>query len=382
MPVDRNRLLAEADSLLHRSTFTREDSARVESLLALADASIDRTELRRGTLALHAEELGRPTPRAATDSRFLSYLREGFSALNLEEKRLIGPERARPIKAAEGVGSGAGGGYIVPASFADTFFTILKQVDELFELATLFPTPTGSPTAFPLVDDVANAASIVGESQGSTEVEPTYAPVTFNACPTWRSGMVRASVELVQDSHFPIESIVAQATAKRFARGVGAAFVTTLLASAGLGVTAAAQAAIASDEIFSLIDALDAAYLPGASFLMSHATYTALSKLKGAGSGNYSFPVTVDASGRPLLVGFPVHFSPSMPAIAAGAKTIAFGDHSRFIRREVRGSLQLKTYIERYAELGQIGWEGFLRIDGALSLSGANTPVVYLAMHA
>jgi len=384
MPTDRAALLAEADSILHKTTFTKEDSARVESLLRLADATTDRSDLRRASLAQHSAQLGLPAPIASmsADTKFVAYLREGPGALTLEERRKIGTERTQPIRAAQSAGTGSAGGYVVPASFSDTFLTILKKVDELFGLATLFPTRTGSPTNFPLIDDTANVAAVVAENAQSTEVEPTYAPCVFGQCPTWRSGMMRASVELAQDSHFPLEALLAGVAALRFARGVGAAFITTLLGAAGLGVTAAATNAIAADEVFSLIDSLDAAYLPNAAFLMSHATFTALSKLKGAGSGNYLFPVTLNAEGRPLLAGFPVYFSPSMPALAAGAKTVTFGEHSRFLRREVIGSLQLKTYVERYAELGQVAWEAFLRTDGALALSGSNVPVVYLAQHA
>ncbi len=43
----RTAILAEVDSLLHKPTLSREDSARAEQLLNLADSLVDRTELRR-----------------------------------------------------------------------------------------------------------------------------------------------------------------------------------------------------------------------------------------------------------------------------------------------------------------------------------------------
>lgn len=45
--------------------------------------------------------------------------------------------------------------------------------------------------------------------------------------------------------------------------------------------------------------------------------------------------------------------------MTTGQKTVAFGDLSRFIRREVANSLSTKVYFERYAEFGQIGYEAF-----------------------
>ena len=63
----------------------------------------------------------------------------------------------------------------------------------------------------------------------------------------------------------------------------------------------------------------------------------------------------------------PIYLSPSMPAMTTGLKPVAFGDLSRFLRREVRNSLMTKVYVERYAEFGQVGYEGFWRVDGLLA---------------
>ena len=75
-----------------------------------------------------------------------------------------------------------------------------------------------------------------------------------------------------------------------------------------------------------------------------------------------------------VLFDFSVYMSSSMANIEANAKPIAFGDLSRFIRRQVRNSLAVKTYVERYAPSGQIAWEGFLRVDGRLA-KAANAPL-------
>ena len=381
--MDRIALLAEADQLLHKSTFSKEDSSRVESLLRLADSITDRSDLRRATLAQHDAELGRPAPEiiSAADTKFFNYLRQGKNALTPEERVKVGSElQGAQIRAAQGVGTGSTGGYTVPPSFADYFLSVLKQTDGIFELGTPWLTPTGSVSGFPMVDDIANAASVVGENTTSTEVETAYAAIAFNQTPTWRSGFMRASVELATDSRFPLDRLLAGVAAARFARGIGPTLTATLLGSAALGLTAAAQAAIAPDEIFQLIDSLDGAYLQNASFLMTRATFSAISRLKTT-TNAYVFPQSVDAAGHPLLASFPVFYSPSMPALGAGAKTISFGNHSRFLRREVIGSLVFKTYVELYALLGQIAWEAFWRVDGALAL-GSNSPVVYLQQHA
>src|SRR3954469_6879837 len=61
----RSELLATADSILKKDNLTREDSARVEQLIALADET-EKDELRRATMDAHSRELGHlETPEAS-----------------------------------------------------------------------------------------------------------------------------------------------------------------------------------------------------------------------------------------------------------------------------------------------------------------------------
>jgi HK97 family phage major capsid protein len=143
----------------------------------------------------------------------------------------------------------------------------------------------------------------------------------------------------------------------------------------------AGTTAITSDEIYSLIDSVDEAYATNGSFLLKRSTLTSLRKLKTTSGGAYVFPEERDNQGYPLLAGYRCYISPSMAGMSAGLVPISFGDHSRFVKRTVAGSLEVRTYIERFAEYSQIGYEGFLRADGALLQSSTATPVKLLTMH-
>jgi len=59
MTRSRSEILAEVDQLLKKQTLSREDSARATSLLELADAVTDRSELRRAVTESRNRELGR-----------------------------------------------------------------------------------------------------------------------------------------------------------------------------------------------------------------------------------------------------------------------------------------------------------------------------------
>ncbi|MGH9636983.1 MAG: phage major capsid protein, partial [Candidatus Angelobacter sp.] len=63
-------------------------------------------------------------------------------------------------------------------------------------------------------------------------------------------------------------------------------------------------------------------------------------------------------------------FSPSLDV------NICFGDLSRFIRRVAM--VEVKSYAERYAEYGQVGFEGFMRCDGHLLRTDNAAPIKYL----
>jgi HK97 family phage major capsid protein len=377
MTSDRATLLHQAEQILKQTSFSREDSSRVESLLQLADRYSDKSDLRRAALQARNIELGRPveipepTPEAEQEFRvYFARGTEGLSEIRAEEMRKL--ERR-----ALGTTTTAGG-YLVPESFSTRLESMLKKTDGLFEVATLFETSTGTATGYPVLEDTANSAAVVAEN-GASNAGPdlVFAVVSFGACPMWRSGIIRAPVELISDAAFDFAGLVADAAGVRFARGAGSAFVSTLLGAASSAGTTSGASAITSDEIFGLVDAVDEAYAQNGSFLMRQSSLTYLRKLKGSG-GAYMFPSERRADGVPMLAGFPVYISPSMGAIATGEKAVSFGDHSRFVRRQVRNSLAVKVYVERYAEFGQQGYESFVRMDGGLLKSGSAVPVKYL----
>lgn len=360
----KSAVLAEVENLLSPSQpFSKEAASRVESLLAYSTHLPDDADSKR-----------RPLESLRVNPEFRAFLVQGKSALDYKRRNELEKQQIQAL------GHADTGAYIVPADFFQTFETVLKETDHLFDVGTRFESATGTAVGFPLLDDVGSAAAVVAENQTSTEADLIFGNLAFPTCPTWRSGQVRASWEFQGDQAFNFEAMLAAAFAKRIARGAGADFVGKLVTAAGAGVTAAATNAVVGDELYSLVDALDESYLPNASFCMKRSTLTAIWKLKGSGSGNYLFEPEFDANGRPMLLGFRVVLCPSMPAMAASQKSITFGDHSRFVIRVVRNGTVIISSPERYAEYGEGSWQMLARIDGGL-LVGSVNPVVCLQQH-
>ena len=241
-------------------------------------------------------------------------------------------------------------------------------------MSTRVVTARGGPFQYPVDNDSAQSAAVVLENVASaTNVDIIFDNVAFAKCPNWRSGMIRAPRELVEDSAFPLVTVLAGIFARRFARGVGATFVTALLAAADAGVTSAAPTALTEDEILDLIASVDPAFMTSGTFMMNPATLLYLQKLKASTGGSYLIESGTDAAGYPTIFGRRVYCSPSYATIAGDAKVISFGDHTKFVSREVRNSLAVKTFVERFAEYGQVGYEAHWQIQGNLAKVGRRT---------
>ncbi len=295
------------------------------------------------------------------------------------------------------------GGAFVPEGFQDEVYDTMKQVDELTnpEVVTHLRTDNGAPLLLFGGDDVENVATIVGEGNTSSEVDPTALQQTLlPTVPTWDSGVVACSLQFLQDSAVDISVWLAKALGIRLARGIGQSLVSTLESSAIEGATSTSTSQIAYDDLLNLRSSVDEAYRRSAKcfWLMSDATLANIDALVDSVGQPIIKPVF--QNGRRIILGYPVAFSPSLPSIAANAKAAYFGDFSRFIFRTVNGiekgsgdtkSGQLVRLWETpgFVENLVVGFKCFMRAQGALmdvfddgSPAVSNSPVKYLQMAA
>jgi HK97 family phage major capsid protein len=282
------------------------------------------------------------------------------------------------------------GGFLVPAGyFRDKVFSMLKATDRLFDedVVTKYESENGNTLAVPMIDDTGTSATVIAEGVVSTEGEITTVDrVLLAKVPTWRSKQIIFSTELLQDSAFPAEDLIASAIATRFRRGIGASNVTTLLSAATSGLTSGSGTAVSLTDLLGLMGSLDPAYLasPKCFWAMRFSTLITLYQLRDSAGRNLIKPRR-DANGNPLILDIPVAICPSMPAIAVNAKAVALGDFSRFFVRTVKNTLSLKRYSQSpgLAENGLVAFEGFVRSNaGLLVASGADSPVKYLTQAA
>ena len=106
-----------------------------------------------------------------------------------------------------------------------------------------------------------------------------------------------------------------------------------------------------------------------AKFILADSTIAAIRKLKD-GNGNYIWQPALVAGEPDRLLGYEVLTSAYMPTLAAGAKTIAFGDFSYYNIGD-RGTRSFAELKELFAGHGMVGFIAKERVDGKLVLPEA-----------
>ena len=274
------------------------------------------------------------------------------------------------------VGTDTEGGYLVPDEFERTLIEALEEENIFRTLANVITTSSGD-RKIPVVASK-GTASWIDEEGAIPEADDSFGQVSIGA---YKLGtLIKVSEELLNDSVFNLEAYISKEFARRignkeeeaFFSGDGSGKPTGIFATTGgaqLGVTTAGATAITLDEVLDLFYSLKAPYRNKSVFVMNDATVKAIRKLKD-GQGQYLWQPSIQAGTPDTILNRPLHTSSYVPAIAAGAKTIAFGDFSYYWVADRQGRV-FKRLNELYAVTGQVGFVATQRVDGKLILPEA-----------
>ncbi len=274
------------------------------------------------------------------------------------------------------IGTDSEGGYLVPDEYERTLVESLEEENIFRQMAKVIKTSSGD-RKIPVVAG-RGTASWIDEEGAFPESDDSFGQVSIGA---YKLGtMIKVSEELLNDSVFDLQSYIS----REFARSIGAkeeeAFFTgdgkgkplgVLAATGGAetGVTAASATAVTADELMDLYYSLKSPYRKKSVWVLNDSTIKAVRKLKDS-TGQYLWQPSLTAGAPDTILGRPVKTSAYMPAIAAGAKTIAFGDFSYYWIADRQGR-SFKRLNELYAASGQVGFLASQRVDGKLILAEA-----------
>ena len=312
---------------------------------------------------------GQPNPENKTGRASDEYKRAFWNAMR---SKAAGYEVLNALQ----VGTDSEGGYLVPDEFERTLVEALQEENIFRTMAKIIQTASGD-RKIPVVASK-GTASWVDEEGAIPESDDAFGQVSIGAYKL--ATMIKVSEELLNDSIFNLESYIAREFARRigakeeesFFIGNGTGKPTGIFNATGgaeLGVTAASATAITVDEIMDLFYSLKSPYRKNAVFVMNDSTVKAIRKLKD-GNGQYLWQPSISAGQPDTILNRPVKTSAYVPAIAAGAKTIAFGDFGYYWIADRQGR-SFQRLNELYAATGQVGFKATQRVDGKLILSEA-----------
>ena len=304
---------------------------------------------------------------------FVEYLMKGENGVSAENRKLF-EQRA-------GL-SGVSGGVLVPRTLADSIEVALKSYGGMLQAGTIITTSTGGDLILPTVNDTSNKATIVAEYNKSTQKAPSFGSETLKAY-TYRTPIVPVSMELLQDSSFDLEALLAELLSDSFGRGVnddltngnGTGKPKGILQSATACDDKAAATAIKLNDILDLMKAVDSNYAKVGKFMFNRDTLFALMKIKDT-TGRFIWQEGAKDGTPPTLFGKSYILNDDMPGIAAGNASVLFGDFSKFRIRMVK-DFRVIRLNELLAEYLSIGIFGFARMDGILLNAGTH-PIMKL----
>ncbi len=277
------------------------------------------------------------------------------------------------------------GGDTIPAE------TLMREIEinmlafgPMAQVAELMVTSGGETLSWPTVDDTDHTGVQIGENtdlsnSGSGGDAPDFAQVQWEAYKL-SSQMILVPYELLEDNVVNLPVVLGQLIGERLGRfrntryttGSGSSQANGIVTAATVGVTAASATAIASDEVYELQHSVDPAYRNGAAFMCNDNTVYYLRTLKDS-DNRYLWQSGFNTGIPDTLAGAPLFINQDMASRAANAKTLLYGQLSKYKIRRVNG-FRMYRLTERYRDTDQDGFMMIVREDG--NLLDAGTPPV------
>lgn len=330
-----------------------------------------------------------------TDRAFVEWMRYGTQGLG-ERDRAIMAKRAAPVEGRRTVENDEDralstnvdttGGYLVPESMSGSIDEALLFFGGMREANTFkLTTSGGGDLLIPTSNDTTNSGVRVGEGNTNTEQGITFGQAKLGAY-TYSSKIVKVNRQLLQDAVFDIAGFVGRKLGERLGRIQNTEFTTGTGASQPYGIAATATSGVAGatgqttsiiyNDVVDLVHSVGRSYRQGSQFMFADLTLAILRKLK---DGN-GYPIWQPglSQGEPdRILGFEYVINNDVATMAASAKSVFFGQWSKYWIRDVQGTILLRLE-ELYAANLQVGFLAFSRADGNLIDAGTH-PIKYYA---
>lgn len=347
-----------------------ERKSKLDTLVTLDAPDINVREL--ANQAVNAAK--QPNKPSYTDT-FWRYVQHGGQELSREQRDLLRQFESRGTNTITTTTAGTTyGGYNIPEEFSGELYKSMKAFGGMLQAGRIWNSVRGGLMNWPTLDDTSASGEWLTEGNAITVNDMTFSRKQFNAYTV--GTLAKLSIEFLQDEDVSfVQSELAGLFGNRLGRTLNEAFTTGngtnkptgFVTDAASGVVAA-SGSLTRDNLVDLIHSVDPAYRRGASvaFMMNDSTLANIKKLAfGSADDRPLWQVSIREGEPDRLEGFPYVINQDMASIGTGNVSVAFGDWSKYIIRQV-ATPSLIRLDERYMDALTVGFIMYARYDGKL----------------
>ena len=338
-------------------------------------AKLEVTDALHEQVARTIVERRSPSPVKTDSENLIALLKGDIRSFDSHRTIPVGSNRAivQEIRALQSAGGSA-----IETTFADFVTVFERTLNPMMEIANVIPTRTGSPIVLPrLTGDVTSSGTVTAEAAGITEGDPTISSVTLNAYK--RAFTTLYSSELDQDEIIGLDKLLANAITRHIGLAWGTAFTTGndsseangfITAGTNGGTAAGTAGNQATDLFFAASDLVDlfyglaAPYRQNASWVVANTALAKMRKFRDS-TGQFLWSPALQAGQPDAFLNRPVYENPAMAAVASATKSIAVGDFSAYVIRDVQ-PLRIDLSSEYKFNTDQLALRVVTRRDGDL----------------
>ena len=299
---------------------------RINAEVSKLQGIIDEVNAKLAAIEMGAGQGERKIKDPTYSSSFTSYFRGGDITADLNK------------------GADAEGGYLTPNEWDRTILDKLVLVSPMRSICRV--QAVSKATFTKLLNNHGTSSGWVGEEDARPKTNTSqFSSLSFGHGEMYANPA--ATQQILDDAEIDIESWLADEVELEFSKQEGTAFITgngtnkpkglLTFVTGGANthpwgaipeVISGSAAALTGDGIVNLIYDLPSMYTGNARFIMNRGSQGKVRLLKD-GQGNYLWQPSYQAGQPATINGYPVTEMPDMPAIAANAYPIAFGDFQR-----------------------------------------------------
>lgn len=338
---------------------------------------------------------------------FVDFFKRGEQLMAPESRTALLEHRAELDSASLQTIPGQGG-YMIPQGFWMNLQIALKQYGGLLPLCNLIQTTSGNEMPWPTANPTGVLGQYITEANQVGFTDFTFGQGILYAW-TITSGVILASLQLINDSAFNVDQFVSDRMGEAIGRKIGAelwsgagsaskaltGLSTAISANGGSGsgslTTPGYIQTVTGSKVFTLqspstaiavyetgivswndltrmIGAVDVAYRQsGRCTWVMNDTQVQLERTLTDGFGHPLWQPNTQAGQPDTILGYPVTVDNNSPSVSTAAGAVAggvtFGDFkTAMVVRQVNmaGTMRL---TERYADFLQVGYLGYVRMD-------------------